>query len=467
VIDRDDALGRFVAGLSVDALPPATLDRVRQHLLDAIACGLAGRNAEGRADVGAVATAAFGPGRAIVFGGRPLAPAGAALLNGFQIAAPTLGDVHRATLTHVMPEVLPAALAAAAARSVDGATFLAAIAAGLEVTVRVAQALDVPEYRDRGFHNPGVAGAVGAACAAARIAGLGAREVRVAIGHAASQAAGTFAALGTSGVKVHQARGALSGLLAAELAAAGIDASTAALTAARGGLLSAYADGGDPDRLDDHLGARWQLESIALRRWPGASSVQPVIEAALALRRDLGLPPGAPGGLRLLRSAEVSLPPRAYALNGSAGWGSRLAALQSARWTAAVVLDDGAAWLDQTSDERRADESVASFAGQIVVKEDGAIPAAGGRLAVTLAAGPTLVSEIEVPMGDPARPLSDADVNDKLACALRDVDGQVHTGRATADDIARVVAHLGQLHDLHDLTNLLVRDAATGASQEA
>lgn len=421
-------LSEFVSGLALADVPPAILDRVRLHLLDAIACGFAGRDAEGRREMASVAGSVFGRGDATVLAGEGLAPGGSVLLNGFQIAAPTLGDVHRETLTHVMPEVVPAALATAELYQASGEDLLAGLVAGMEVTVRVARALDVPAYRARAWHNPGIAGTIGAACAAARTRRLDPRQVRIAIGHAASQAAGTFVALGTSGVKVHQARGGLAGFLASELAGAGLDASEAALTAERGGVLASYADGGQPDHLIGGLGRRFDLQSIALRRWPVASSLQPVIEATLLIREELGGTPGVRGRPADIADVLVELPSRAYALNATPGWETRLSALQSARWTVAVVLEDGEVWLDQTSDARRDDADVAAFAGaSVVVAEDTALAETGARVTVRTRSGGTLSREIDAPPGDPRRPLDDREIRVKLdrAAAAAGLTGRV------------------------------------------
>ena len=406
-------LSDYVAGLEVGAIPAPTLDRVRQLVLDAVACGLAGVNAELRPEVESVAQTMFGAGSSPVIGGPPRAPGGAALLNGFQIAAPTLGDVHRRTLTHVLPEVLPAGLAAAEIHRATGADLLAGLTAGIEVTVRVAQALHSDAYESRAWHNPGIAGAVGAACAAARVANMDARGVRVAIGHAASQAAGTFAALGTSGVKMHQARGGLSGLLSAELAAGGVDASERGLTAARGGLLAAYADGGRPECLTDGLGSEYMLGSIALRRWPGASSLQPVIEATLLLRAELRLSVGS-RDLEEITDLRVELPPRAFALNGAAGWATRLSALQSARWTVAVALTDGDVWLDQAADARRADAAVGRLAESVIVTQDSTLPPTGARVTLRDGAGLERTEQVDIPSGDERRPLTQEEIRHKL-----------------------------------------------------
>ena len=48
-----------------------------------------------------------------MIGGDRLSLAGATLLNGYLVTAVTMCDVHRPTLTHITPEVVPPALAIA------------------------------------------------------------------------------------------------------------------------------------------------------------------------------------------------------------------------------------------------------------------------------------------------------------------------------------------------------------------
>ena len=95
-----------------------------------------------------------------------------------------------------------------------------------------------------------------------------------AFGLAGSQSAGTFAAWGTPTVKFHQCRGALSGLMAALLAEQKFLATKEFLTHKDGGLYNTYANGGKPETVTNDLGQRWELEQIALRLWPSASSTQ-------------------------------------------------------------------------------------------------------------------------------------------------------------------------------------------------
>ena len=222
--------------------------------------------------------------------GRPLANAGAVLVNGYLVTATTVCDVHRPTLCHVTPEVFPPALATAIERAVTGADFLLAFALGLEITTRVALGSNYPAFRANGWHSPGVWGPFGGAAASGTLLGLDARHMRNAFSLAGSQSAGTFAHWGTPTIKFHQSRGALSGYLAASLAETGFEAGADVLTAEDGGLYGTYSDGGNPGVALDGLGDRWELERLSLRPWPLASSLQSVATALLHLVESAGAP---------------------------------------------------------------------------------------------------------------------------------------------------------------------------------
>jgi 2-methylcitrate dehydratase PrpD len=258
-----EVLAQFAATLTYDTIP----DRVREYcknlLLDTLVCALAGHLGEETHQVAALAAGLAESRESSIIGGDRLSLAGATLLNGYLVTAVTMCDVHRPTLTHVTPEVVPPALAIAERDSRPGRDLLVALAVGLEVTTRVGLGLDYQAFRGRGFHGPGVIGPFGAAAAVGRLLGFDAETMAAAFGLAGSQAAGTFAAWGTPTVKFHQCRAALSGLMAALLAQQRFVATRQFLTAADGGLYNSYSNGGRPDAVTDALGQRWELEQIA------------------------------------------------------------------------------------------------------------------------------------------------------------------------------------------------------------
>src|SRR3989475_7432516 len=171
-------LARFIANLEYDQLPAAVRERVKDIILDTLASAIAGRHGDESRQIRALATALGASREASVIGGEPLSPAGATLQNGYLITAVTVCDVHRPTLCHTTPQVVPPALAIAERNGASGRALILAVAAGLETTVRVGLGTKYPAFRAKGWHSPGVIGPFGGAAAAGKVLGLDAPRQR-------------------------------------------------------------------------------------------------------------------------------------------------------------------------------------------------------------------------------------------------------------------------------------------------
>ena len=186
-------------------------DYAKIVLLDTLACAVAGHQSEETQQVEAFASALAQSRESSVIGGDRLSLAGSTLLNAYLITAVTMCDIHRATLTHITPEVVPPALAIAERDGLSGRELLAALAAGFEVTARVGVSLDYPVFRSRGWHGPGVIGPFGAAAAVGRLQGFDAAETMARATVSRESGGRNLRGRGDPTVKFHQCRGALSG----------------------------------------------------------------------------------------------------------------------------------------------------------------------------------------------------------------------------------------------------------------
>ena len=104
------ALARFASTLQFDDIPAATREYCKDLLLDTLACAVAGHQGEETKQVAAFAAALGRSDESSIIGGEKLTLAGATLLNAYLVTAVTMCDIHRSTLTHVTPEVMPPAL---------------------------------------------------------------------------------------------------------------------------------------------------------------------------------------------------------------------------------------------------------------------------------------------------------------------------------------------------------------------
>jgi 2-methylcitrate dehydratase PrpD len=447
--EATQVLAAFAASLDVDRMPVPVLVQCKNLLLDALACAVAGHAGEETPQVAAFATAlAPGLGTSII-GGNQGSLTGATVLNAFLITAITMCDAHRATLTHVTPEVVPPALAIAERDNLSGRDLLAALAAGFEVTTRIGIGLDFAAFRARGFHGPGILGPFGAAAAVGRLLKFDAATMARGFGLAGSQAAGTFAAWGTPTVKFHQSRGALSGLMAALLAQQGFVANPDFLTHRDGGLFSTYCDSGHPETVIADLGSRWELQEIALRPWPAAAAIQGMISALFDLleRHDL----------RDAVGVRVGLGQRAFDMHGGyATYAGKFQAMLSAHYAAAAMLHDRDLSLLQFEPQRYEAPDLVRFAAeQVVVVLDTELSGPQATVEVTLPNGTTVASRCIDTRGSPENPLTTAQVEAKFRRYAAPV-----LPSAQIDAVVRAVADLEDQESVRNLMRLLRRDAS-------
>jgi 2-methylcitrate dehydratase PrpD len=413
--DVTQGLARFAAALTYDQIP----DRAREHcknlLLDAVACALAGHQGEETHQVAALAAGLAQSKESSVMGGDRLSLAGATLLNGYLITAVTLCDVHRATLTHITPEVVPPALAIAERDALSGRDLLVALAAGCEAMTRIGVAMDWPAARARGWHGPGVLGPFGAAAATGRLLGFDEKTMARAFGLAGSQSAGTFAAWGTPTVKFHQCRGALSGLMAALLAQQQFVATREFLTAPDGGLFNAYSNGGRPEAVTDGLGSRWELESIALRLWPSASTIQGFVTAMFDLVEKHRVQ------FDQVRKLRVFMNKVGVDMHGIfPRYQGKFEALLSTHYAAAAILHDRALTLDQFAPARYNDPKLVRFAAeQVEMKIDPSLSGVQCVVEAETADGRTVSVRCDHPRGSPENPLTRAQIEEKFRTYAR------------------------------------------------
>ena len=286
-------LAAFTAGLRLDALPPAVLERTRLLVLDMVGNAVRGRHAANSTPALLAATRALGlaSGSSAVFGDRDgYTPPGAALVNASLAHSLDFDDTHAEAILHPAAPVIPAALAAAEMCGATGADVTAGIIAGYEVALRLALALPAAEHYDAGFHPTATCGAFGAAAAAARTFGLDAEATASAFGIVLSQSAGSlqFLANGAWTKRFQVGWASMAGLVAATFAREGYKGAEAAIEG-RHGFLRSYAPNPKPDRVLQDLGSAWELMETGVKPYPSCRWGHAGIDAALELRAEHNL----------------------------------------------------------------------------------------------------------------------------------------------------------------------------------
>lgn len=447
--DVTRTLARFASQLTHDGISQSAREYTKHLLLDALACALAGYEGEDTPKVIRFASALGQSEESSIIGGGRLSLAGATALNGFLITAVSMCDVYRPTATHLQPVVIPPTLAIAERQAASGRDLLVALAAGLETATRIAAGVDYPAFRQRGWHGPGVIGPFGAAAAVGRLLGFDSDKMAIAFGLAGSQAAGTFAAWGTSSVKFHQFRGALSGLMAALLAEQGFVATRQFLTAPDGGFYPTYCGSGPRDAATAALGKRWELEQIALRPWPTSAANQGLVSALFELIQQHDLKADRVSRLRIHLS-KASFDAYAHRRTISGKW----EASGSVYYTAAVVLYDRELWMDQFESGRYNDPDLRRFAMERVeLISDPRLTGVQAIVDAETKTGATLTARCDSPKGTPENRLTRAEIEDKFRKGAKD-----RLAPAAVESVLETIFRLEDLKSVRSLMDVLRAD---------
>ena len=451
-MDITARLSEFVAGLTLDRLPPEVVGRARYLVLDLIGNVVRARHdAESTESFLRAARAlGFAGGSCGVFGDTArYTPPGAAFLNGALAHSLDFDDTHAAASLHPGAPVIPAALAAGEMAGASGATVLAAIVAGYEVVCRIALALPAGAHYDRGFHPTATCGAFGAAAAAGRVFGLDAAGIAGALGTALSQAAGSleFLVNGAWTKRFQVGWAATNGLVAATMVREGFKGAAEALEGPHG-FLHAYAPDPTPERVIQDLGTVFELMNTAVKPYPSCRYGHAGIDAALALRAELGLKPEE------VEAVTLGLPRAGMSLIGApaekkANPENVVDGQFSGPFVLASALATGAMGWDSYAGLR--DGGVRGLLGRIACVFDPEIEAefpANMSGKVTLRArGTSFTRKVVVPKGEPGNFLTEAELRAKfhgLADAVLGPDRAARLadavlGIAEAADVAAVM----------------------------
>ena len=217
----EQKLVEFVYQTGYSDLPPSAVKVIKNQLLAVLGTTFAGAYAEGCETVVNMAKKMGGREESsiLMHGGR-VPSQQAAFVNGVMARALDFCDA-LAPGAHIGSAVIPAALATAElAGGVGGTDFLAAVAVGTEVGVRLN--LGEPEYD--GFDPTGVCVPFAATVAAGKLLGLSQKEMWNALALAFNKCGGSFQANvdGSLAVRVIEGWAAETGVSCARLAKEGI-----------------------------------------------------------------------------------------------------------------------------------------------------------------------------------------------------------------------------------------------------
>ncbi|WP_415423726.1 MmgE/PrpD family protein [Serratia marcescens] len=343
-----------------------------------------------------------------------------ALRFGYVSHALDFDDYHPALRGHPSTVVL-SALLALNGESDDVTELLTAYVIGVEAAGRLGLAAGTQHYV-LGFHSTATLGAVAACAAVARYLQLDQRQTQIALGLAATQAAGLRSQFGSAAKPLHAGLAARNAVNAALLAQAGFIGQPEGVLDS---LLTSHGGGRQkPECLTAGWGTPWRIlqPGLEFKRYPTCGGTHSAAEAALALRARLL----AQGDiLAEIAQVEVSFPPGADTAPFIRQPATGVEARFSLEYVIADALYHGEVPLTHYG-EQPVDAAIAALAAKVVRHVDPAAPPDAldpemrfHRLTLTLQDG-RRISDIVTRKQTAARP---TDLDAKLRAILQLLPG--------------------------------------------
>ncbi|MDV3127249.1 MmgE/PrpD family protein [Mycobacterium sp. 21AC1] len=293
----------FVSQLRHDQIPQNVRRVAQWHIADSIGVAIAAADPEEPTGQALRAAAERWPadGGSTVYGtGRRLRPDTAALVNGAFGQALEMDDKHGSSLARPGSTVIPAALAAAEDAGSTIADLLTSVVAGYEVMIRLGFVAG-KRFLQRGYHTSSLIGGFGSVAAIGNLRGLSASRIVDAFGIAGTMASGIQEATrtGSTSKVLHGGWGAHSGMLASDLAEAGITGPESVFEGEFGFFLTHLAPiEGELDwaTASSGLGDRWHTPDTAIKPYPCCQLLHAFIVGLGQLRAEVvtaGLNPTA------------------------------------------------------------------------------------------------------------------------------------------------------------------------------
>ena len=439
----------YAINLQIDDIPGEALDLAKTIVYDSIGTGLGGYQRDlGRKALRYAADMMRGDEATLLGTGERSSLEGAAFANAVMVKILGMDDSHRQA-GHIASQVVPAVLAVGEVYGTSGEDILVAIVASYDFSVRVARQVR-PTHRARGFDMKGTVGAISAALAVARCAGLDRERMLNTIALAADLASGTEQYVYDGGVcdtkDLISGFAARNAVFAMRLAESDFYGPRSALDGSYG-FFSAFGDGFASDTFAD-LGENFAILGTAFKPHGGCRHTHQAIDAVQSILSD--------GALDTSDIERIDLGTYGYATRPifrvDPNPQSREVAGLSIRTSTAVALTHGSAWPNDFTDWD--EPEVRRLRNLIDVQVDPEIESRypdsnGCRLRVTLANGETRETFLPNMKGEPEFRMTDAELRQKFSVLTRDL-----FPAERAEQIYEMCNNLESLDRVGDLTQL-------------
>ncbi len=446
-----NALSTYMSGAAGRALPSDVIEHAKHHILDTLAAMISGSELKPGEAALRYIRARGGKGTATIAGSNLTAgPVDAALANGVLAHSDETDDSHGPSRSHPGCAVVPAALAAGEEFGIDGARFLRAVTLGYDVGPRVTMAMGgVPFSNESHKSTHAIAGAFGAAAAAACAAGLDAQQMRWLLDYTAQQSSG-IAAWGRDTDHIEKAfvfggMPARSGVTSALLVQSGWNGIDDIFSGADNFFL-AYAPASDPAQLIEKLGDRYEIARTDIKKWTVGSPIQGPLDAVEAIRRK------RPFEADQVERVVVRLAPAVAAVVDNRD----IPDICLQHMIAVMLLDKTASFKAAHDKPRMQEAAVLRQRAKVQLVPDETLarflPVRIAIVDVALTDGTRLTERVEAVRGTPRNPMARAEVVEKCKDLIAPV-----LGPETSTRLIETVLTIETMADIRKLRPLLQR----------
>jgi 2-methylcitrate dehydratase PrpD len=443
-------LSAYMSEARNSALPDKVLQETKHHVLDTFAAMISGSELPPGKMALKFAHAYGGPGACTVVASEILlGPIEAAIANGELAHSDETDDDYTGGGAHPGSAVVPATLATGEMAGISGQHFARAVALGYDIGMRAFQTVGAgPSSILKDTHV--LVGTFGASAAAGCALSLDAQQMRWLLDYAAQQGGAGFASWRRDTDHIEKgfvfggssARNGVNAALAVQLGWTGVND----VLSGPDNFVVSYNSKGDPAKLVDGLGERYEVTQTTLKRWTTGGPIQSPLDA---LQLILKKHPFEPDQVKqvVVRAATSA----AYTVNNR-----EMPDICLQHMVAVMILDKTASFQAAHDKPRMQDPKVLAVRAKVQLVGDEEleklIPKRVAVVEVILNDGTKLTERVENVRGTPENPMD----REEVVAKARDLIVPI-LGAAKCDAVIDKLLNLEKVKDIRELRPLLQR----------
>ncbi|KAK5942012.1 hypothetical protein PMZ80_005963 [Knufia obscura] len=430
-------LGRWASSLDYLSLPQPVIEAAIRSFQNSLGSILGGSNHPTTQRTIKALQPLFGDRKCTIIGHAELSGSAvscdlqhAALINGIASHVHDYDDTHLHTVIHPAGAVVVSLLALAEylkleeGRIVSGKDFITALVAGIEIGLRIGNAVS-PKHYDEGWHITGTVSPMAVAAASSNLLRLTPEQTANAISIASTQPVGVRVHFGTDTKPFHVGRAAQNGILAAMLAKGGFTAAPDALEGRRGWV---EVLGNGSNTLSEQVNQLlqlseksqssavgreiWEIEKNTFKPFPCGIVIHPTIDACVQLHKEHDLQNIK--DLDKIDSVHLRVHPLVLDLTGKKSPKDGLEAKFSVYHGAAIGLALGSATPAEYEDNIVNDKRVLTVRAKVTAEVDETVHSDEAIVTLTMQGGVRNEKHVEHAVGSLDRPMTNEELHEKF-----------------------------------------------------